>query len=161
MMRAMKNGIASSAPSDLEQRLCGAWSLIDWRSIAANGDDSFPFGEDAFGCLNYAPAKLGAPRGGVMSAQLAAQHRPAFRSGATELERAREKCAAFDSYVAYAGTWRTEGDRVIHRVVSSLYPNWIGTELVRTVRFVDEVLVLSTVPANRDGTIHALRWRRA
>jgi hypothetical protein len=119
---------------------------------------SFPFGKDALGSLHYA---VSAQRGGIMIAQLSAQTRAPLCSDAAPDDRAQQKIAAFDSYVAYSGLWRIEGDCVIHRVKSSLYPNWVGTDLLRRVRFRDDLLILSTVPQSRDSATHRLSWRRA
>lgn len=138
--------------NEIELKLIGAWSLVEWRSIAIDGTTRFPFGTDAIGSLHYAVVPQ---QGSVMSAQLSTAKRAPLRKG--DVER---KCAAFDSYVAYAGQWRVDGNRIIHSVVSSLFPNWIGTELVRNLAFVEDRLVLSTVPPNRKTPVHHLTWRR-
>lgn len=138
--------------NEIELKLIGAWSLVEWRTIASDGTTRFPFGVGALGSLHYAVVPQ---HGSVMSAQLSTPKRAPLRKGDVA-----GKCAAFDSYVAYAGQWRVDGNRIIHHVVSSLYPNWIGTELVRTVAFVEDRLVLSTVPPNRKTAVHHLTWRR-
>jgi hypothetical protein len=138
--------------NEIELKLIGVWSLVEWRCVEVDGATRFPFGTDAIGSLHYAVLPQ---QGGIMSAQLSMQKRQALRSSDTA-----KKCAAFDSYVAYAGQWRVDGNRVIHRVFSSLFPNWVGTELVRTIAFVEDRLLLSTVPPNRKTAVHHLTWRR-
>lgn len=138
--------------NEIELKLIGVWSLVEWRSIGNDGTTRFPFGTDAIGSLHYAVMPQ---QGSVMSAQISKPKRPPLRKGDLA-----SKCAAFDSYVAYAGQWRVDGNRIIHRVVSSLYPNWVGTELTRTVAFVEDRLVLSTVPPNRKAAVNHLTWRR-
>ena len=34
--------------------------------------------------------------------------------------------------MAYCGSFHVEGDSVIHRIENSLFPEWIGTDLMRT-----------------------------
>jgi hypothetical protein len=138
--------------NEVELKLIGVWSLVEWRSIAFDGVTRFPFGTDAFGSLHYAVVPQ---HGAVMSAQISMPNRAPLRKGDTT-----KKCAAFDSYVAYTGQWRVDGNRVFHRVVSSLFPNWVGTELIRTVAFVEDRLLLSTLPPNRKTPVHHLTWRR-
>lgn len=97
-----------------------------------------------------------------MGAQLSVSGRPQLQASPTSSERLREKSAAFDTYLAYSGRWRLDGNRVIHAVEMSLYPAWTGTELVRVVSFVGEELVLSAMPepGSSARAVQHLRWRR-
>jgi hypothetical protein len=153
------------ASGDVEKELCGLWSLTSWRSLSRSGVQSFPFGQDAHGSLCYAAGSSPEENRnermvGRMSAQLSVRERHFFTAAPESPERTREKSAAFDSYVAYAGRWWLDGELVIHFVEMSLYPNWIGTELVRRLELRGDELILSTLPNSRDGVSHHLSWRR-
>ena len=141
---------------EIADRLRGAWNLLDWRSVDARGE-RFPFGEDALGSLLYSVAKNGER---VMLAQLSRRHRPSIDGASDAAARTQAKLAAFDSYVAYGGSWRVESGRVIHRVTSSLFANWIGTDLVRSVEFSDEQLILRTLSETLRDAVHRLIWTR-
>jgi hypothetical protein len=56
--------------------------------------------------------------------------RPGFAAndlfGGTMPERAQ-------GFVAYAGRYRFDGDRVVHHVELSLFPNWVGSDQERAV----------------------------
>jgi len=131
--------------------LVGTWALVEW--VVRRGERAVhPFGPDATGHLLY-----GAD--GHMSAALAAPGRVPFASGDPLGGTDAERAAAAATYLAYGGTWSVEGGRVVHRVRTSLYPNWVGTEQVRRARLEGEELVLST-PVGRAGEA-VLRWRRA
>jgi hypothetical protein len=49
-------------------------------------------------------------------------------SGTTE-----EKARAVEDFVAYAGRYSFHGDRVIHHVELSRFPNWVGSDQERWV----------------------------
>ena len=75
-----------------------------------------------------------------------------------------DRAEAARAYVSYGGRWSVRGDQVVHHVAFCLLPNWVGTDLVRTVSGEDDHLVLSTAP-ERDSkgrtVTHRLVWRRA
>lgn len=70
-----------------------------------------------------------------------------------------EKARAFDDYLAYAGTFRWEGDRVVHVIEQSLFPNWVGGEQVRMATLEDGLLVLTDTAAREDASV-VLIWER-
>ena len=147
----------------LLNNLIGTWFLQEW-DCTLNGDyHNHPFGRDAQGVITYSPS-------GRMSAILMkagqAQLKEANLQRATDAERQH----LLSGYVSYAGSWRVEGDNVIHCVDFSLLPNWIGTELVRKISWTPNAvgyrecaqLILSTQPmTTRSGDIvvNRLRWK--
>jgi hypothetical protein len=113
--------------------LAGSWELVEW--IASNGDRvRHPSGADAVGRILYSDD-------GFMSAFLA-------------------RADGFSDALAYSGTWELLGsDEVVHRVTLATVASFVGTDLVRSVSWVEDDLVLST--PERDGWVNKLRWRRA
>ena len=81
----------------------------------------------------------------------------------TRLAPKPEKAAAFDGYFHYAGTWRLEGDSVVHAVTLSLNPAFVGTDQVRRVELDGDGLTLSAEVTSASGATlrNAIRWRRA
>lgn len=73
-----------------------------------------------------------------------------------------EKAAAFDSYFHYAGTWRIDGEQVIHAVEHALNPNFVGTDQVRDMDYSGDQLILSASHRTASGAEmrNMLVWRR-
>jgi hypothetical protein len=67
---------------------------------------------------------------GRFSVMISRAGRPGFAAndlfGGTMPERAQ-------GFVAYAGRYRFDGDRVVHHVELSLFPNWVGSDQERAV----------------------------
>lgn len=112
--------------------IAGAWSLVEWTS-SRDGEVAHPHGADGLGTLVYSPD-------GFVSAHLA-------------------RADGFSDALSYCGTWELRGDEVVHRVLVSTVPAFVGTDLVRSVSWEGPDLVLTTPP--RDGWVSVLRWRRA
>ena len=137
-------------------RLIGRWHLLSWSARAGDGAVTHPLGDRAEGSLIYTA-------GGWVSVQLADADRASLPTtdplrGGSEAERA----AAYSTYSAYCGTYRLEGDVVVHQVLLSLFPNWVGKELRRKVQVSGDDLVLRTPPQEIDGKVVSieLHWRR-
>jgi len=60
---------------------------------------------------------------------------------------AEEKSALWDSMIAYTGTYRVEGDKLITSVDTSWNENWNGTEQTRIWMARGNRLALTSVPA--------------
>ena len=142
-------------PSDLH----GAWHLR--RFVVAFDDgrpDLHPFGPGARGLLVYTPD-------GAMSAVLSRADRAPL--GVPRLEASgratpEAKAAAFDGYLSYAGTWRLEGDAVVHTVTLAQTPELVGQQNRRTARLEGDTLTLSYrwTGRSRVGRTHTLLWSR-
>lgn len=122
---------------------------------ADDGSLSYALGADPQGSLLYT-------EDGWMSAQVCAGNRADLPTedllGGSEAERA----AAFSSYLAYCGSYDVSGDVVVHHVVMSSFPNWVGSEQTRHFEVTGEELVLRTAPIEVGGKplVNELRWRR-
>lgn len=136
--------------------MIGSWHLHKWTCEIDGQFHNYPFGEDAQGIIIY-----GAD--GYMSAILSRANRQPFDKPNLVLGTDEEKIAAVSGYVSYAGRWRVEDNKVIHQVTHSLLPNWVGTDLVRTISWQDNKLLLSTEPertSSGKAVVNHLYWER-
>ena len=137
--------------------LVGTWHLVAWDCTLDGRYHNHPFGTDAQGQIIYTGE-------GQMSAILMRRERPLFARANLAGGSDEEKITAVNGYVSYAGTYSLDGNRVIHHVQFSLLPNWIGTDLVREVTWLDNgYLLLTTLPEmTRSGkvVVNRLRWGR-
>jgi hypothetical protein len=67
-----------------------------------------------------------------------------------------------EGFVAYAGRYSFHGDRVIHHVELSLFPNWVGSDQERWVELAGDRLTLSASPLLLAGKLQVPRlvWER-
>ena len=74
----------------------------------------------------------------------------------------QEKARAVEGVVAYAGRYTFHGDRVVHHVELSLFPNWVGSDQERTVELDGDRLILSASPLLLGGKrqVPRLVWER-
>ncbi len=136
--------------------LVGAWRLVAWRNRDADGRVTYPMGPDATGYIVYTAD-------GHMAVDLMRAGRAPFAAGDLLRAEPAERQAAAESFVGYAGRYRFLGDRVIHEVEVSLFPNWVGTSQERLVTLEGNRLTLSTAPmvqAGRPQTAEIV-WERA
>jgi Lipocalin-like domain len=141
----------------IEHPLVGAWRLRDWVAVDDDGSTTRPMGEDPNGLLIYSAD-------GSMLTVLGRGDRPRFAgddiAGGTDEERS----LAFSTCVAYGGRFSIAGEHVVHRVETSLFPNWIGTEQRRQWSLGDDGrdLVLTSPPLVFAGRsrIQRLSWVR-
>lgn len=137
------------------ESLVGTWRLVDW---TASVDDTVtrPFGGRAEGILTYT-------EDGRMWATLQRKDRTPLGSGSLAAATAEQRAAAAAGYLSYAGSYTVDGDRVIHHVEVSLFPDWVGDEQIRLIGWEDGDLVLSTEPQTTPSgrvVVNRLQWRR-
>jgi hypothetical protein len=60
------------------------------------------------------------------------------------------------------GTYEVKGDKIVHHVELSLFPNWIGGDQERFFQFSGDQLILCTPPLALGGAERTLRivWQR-
>lgn len=138
-----------------QNRLIGTWRLVEWENRDAEGQVSYPLGRGATGYITYTAD-------GYMFVALMRAGRPAFAAGDLLGGTPEERTAAAESYISYAGTYEVHADRVIHHVLASLFPNWVGTDQERFIDWDDERLILSTAPTLFGGSTRTahLIWER-
>jgi hypothetical protein len=136
--------------------LVGTWYLICYTIMNDEGTQiAEPFGPNPRGLLIYT-------ENGFMSGQLMSASRPQWRSDLPRKASTEEKALAFDTYLSYCGTYEQHGDRVIHHVMTSLIPNWVGTDQIRLMQLDGNLLTLSVPPVPDKGKTRTvqLTWRR-
>lgn len=134
--------------------LVGSWRLESFQILAEDGSIHHPLGEQPQGYITY-----GAD--GYMQVNIQTAGRERFLSDDFLDPKPADPAAAM-RYIAYAGSYRVEDDRIVHHIEVSFFPNWIGVEQVRYARLEGDLLSLSTPPLTYRGRPGraALRWRR-
>ncbi|GAA1927933.1 lipocalin-like domain-containing protein [Streptantibioticus ferralitis] len=64
------------------------------------------------------------------------------------------------NYMSYAGTWRREGDRVVHTIDVAPESGWLGTEQSRDLELDRDELVLHGTALVGRPQRRVPRWRR-
>jgi len=133
----------------------GTWKLRSMSTTYVDtGETVQPYGTHPSGYLSYGPDCR-------MYAIVAQENRKA--PGGTVPTEA-EKARLFDDFVAYAGTYTIDGDKVSHHVDLSWNEAWTGTTQVRQFKIDGDVLHIRSLPAKnpRDGRLSwsALEWIR-
>lgn len=100
----------STTPSVSGDELAGVWRLVSYHDLDERGArHAGPLGLAPEGLLFYAP-------NGHLSVTM-------MRTGAAQ--------PGDQTFNSYAGTWRREGDRVVHAIHLAPDPAWVGTEQIR------------------------------
>jgi hypothetical protein len=137
-------------------RLVGTWKLVSASSAAASGEQSEPpYGMSPVGFLTYT-------EDGRVTALISYGGRKPLSSGAKPPALLEEQAEAFKTFLAYAGRYRLSGDTVIHSIEISSIQNYVGKEIVRSVKFQGDQIVLVTPPTMVNGKIQTLElvWER-
>jgi hypothetical protein len=139
----------------MTRSLVGTWRLASLERRDLNGMVFSSETQDDSGYLTYTAD-------GYVSATITGRRRAAFASQDRRRGTAEEKVAAFDTYVSYCGTYEVHDDTVTHHVLASLFPNWAGQDLKRTITWDGENLRLSTPPTVLDGKTQtvSILWER-
>jgi hypothetical protein len=135
--------------------LVGAWRLVSWENQAADGQLTYPMGTDPIGYVVYTAD-------GRFSVTISRAGRAGFAAGDLLGGTAEEKAQAMESFVAYAGRYSFHGDRVIHHVELSLFPDWVGSDQQRWVELAGDRLTRSASPRLLAGQrqVPRLVWER-
>ncbi len=146
--------------------------MQSWQVTTSDGHQHLPYGESPQGSLVYTADGTVAVHMMVpdrqpldLDSRLIARCRrigtgtQADDPDDPELSEAKRRLfASAITFQAYSGSYVVEGDTVTHKVRLALWPEWVGTDLVRTFSFDGDELILS---ADNPGMRHELRWRRA
>ncbi len=137
----------------------GTWRLKRYEHRRADGLLYFPLGENARGLLIYTPD-------GYMSGQIMRPEKPRFQGGVLADGSEAEIRAALLGYVAYFGTYTVDenAQTMIHEVIGSWRPNFVGSRQVRHYEFEGpNRLLLRTPPrdSGKETRTGLLVWERA
>jgi hypothetical protein len=135
--------------------LVGGWRLVSWETRAADGQVTHPMGTDPIGYVFYTA-------NGRFSVTMSRRDRAGFAAGDVLGGTTEEKARAVEGFVAYAGRYSFHGDRVIHHVELSLFPNWVGSDQERWVELAGDRLTVSASPLLLAGKqqVPRLVWER-
>jgi hypothetical protein len=99
---------------------------------------------------------------GRFSIAISRRDRAGFAAGDVLGGTTEEKARAVEGFVAYAGRYSFQGDRVIHHVELSLFPNWVGSDQERWVELAGDWLTVSASPLLLAGRqqVPRLVWER-
>ena len=131
----------------------GTWKLVSVSGITSAGERSeTPYGSKPVGLLSYTAD-------GRVSALISHDGRRSLSPGGGSLQ---EKADAFTTFLAYAGRYTLSDDKVIHHVEISSIQNYADKDLVRTVKFQGDQIVLVTPPTRVNGKIQTMEliWQR-
>lgn len=135
--------------------LVGLWTLKEAFVADRHGRRIGPaFGTNPKGTIAYMP-------NGRMISVIADADQPPL-SGDRLNAPVEERARAFSAASAYAGRYRFDGRTVVHTVEVCTYPNWVGTEMVRTVELTGDEAIYRTEPHPLGGTeaVVCLVWTR-
>jgi hypothetical protein len=153
----LKNPVREVTVSNVHghEALVGAWQLRSWENQADDGRVTYPMGTDALGSLLYTAD-------GRFSVLISRAGRVRFAAGDLLGGTTEEQARAVEGFVAYAGRYSFHGDRVVHHVELSLFPNWVGTDQERSVERTGDRLTLSASPLLLAGPqqVPRLVWER-
>jgi hypothetical protein len=141
----------SGSKSD-QDKLVGTWKLLSASSATSSGERSeTPYGPRPIGLLTYT-------QDGRVTAMISHGERNPLSVGAGTEEQAE----AFATFLAYAGRYTLSGDKVSHYVEISSIQNYVGRELIRSVKFHGDQIVLVTPPTPANGKVQTfeLIWKR-
>jgi len=140
----------------------GTWKLVSFELRCPEINQvSYPFGEDATGYLIYT-------EDGYVFVSLMAANRSKFIEpsqfilGDTEIRNLEEVVAAFCSYFSCCGLYEIQGEKIVHYVKTSSFPDWVGLLQERFFKFENDKLSLSTTPTiiGSRPRIAQITWER-
>ena len=136
--------------------LIGRWNIVSWLQLYDDGRRQAPLGESLDGFIRYL-------EDGDMICMIARADLADFTSGGQWNASEAERAGAYSAMLAYAGTFRVEGDTVTHSVRQSLFPNWRGGEQKRSVRLEGDTLFIEArlEAGTPEARTAQLKWRRA
>jgi Lipocalin-like domain len=135
-----------------DDKLVGTWKLVSASSTTRSGKrNETPYGRTPTGLLTYSAGRV--------FAMISYDSRKSLSAGGGNPE---EQAEAFKTFLAYAGRYTFNGDKVTHHVEVSSIQNYVGKDLVRTVKFQGDQIVLVTPPTRINGEIQTIEliWQR-
>jgi hypothetical protein len=143
------------ASFNTKDQLVGTWRLVSASSTSSTGGrNETPYGPGPSGLLTYS-------EDGRVTALISYGGRKALSvgGGPSALE---EQAEAFKTFLAYAGRYTLNGEKVTHQIEISSIQNYVGKDLVRRIKFQDDQIILITPPTPVNGKIQTVEliWQR-
>ena len=137
------------------QSLIGSWNLVGWYREGKDGIRLPNGGQNPRGRLTYT-------EDGYMHAILVSDGRPEMDGGSVSRDN---KVRLFETIMAYSGTYRIEGNRIVHSVDLSWNEVWSGTDKIRFFTLEGNRLTVATAPVQDlyDGStnVYVVEWMRS
>ena len=134
----MNDAAERGSAADVRARLIGTWRAVSMHEQDADGQLTYPLGEEVKGQLIYTAD-------GRMSAHLVRADMARFAESDLREATVEERAKAWLDYVGYYGTFSIDEEKqaVIHHVEGSWFPNMARSRQVRYFRFEGERLTLN------------------
>jgi hypothetical protein len=145
--------MASGAVGHEIDKLVGTWKLVSASSKTSKGEQGeAPYGLSPAGFLTYTAE-------GRVTALISYGGRKALSGTGGTVE---EQAEAFKTFLAYAGRYTLAADKVTHTIEVSSIQNYVDRNLVRSIKFQDDRLILITPPTLVNGKIQTVEliWQR-
>ena len=133
-------------------KLVGTWKLVSASSTTSTGERrETPYGSDPAGVLTY-----------TADGRVTALISYGGRKSLSVVASPEEQAEAFKTFLAYAGRYTLSGDRVTHYIEISSIQSYVNKELVRSVKFQGDQIILVTPPTPVNGKIQTVEliWQR-
>ena len=134
-------------------KLVGTWKLVSASGTTSTGERAeAPYGPSPVGFLTYTAD-------GRVTALISYGGRKSLPIGGGNLEQQAE---AFTTFLAYAGRYTFSDNMVTHHIEISSIQNYVGRNLVRSVKFDGDRIILVTPPTAVNGKIQTVEliWER-
>jgi hypothetical protein len=157
---AMGSGCAVGRPGILSHEamgrhgLAGAWKPVSYELRYANGETVYPLDREPSGYPMYSAD-------GHMCGAMMSSDTPRFAGDNFQKGNPEDHVTAARTYPSYFGPYEVPGDRMVHRVEISLFPNLVDAARDRNIELTGDWLTLSAPIASRGrrGRVE-VHWRR-
>jgi hypothetical protein len=153
MQVSRENRVTPGAAKQAGDQLVGTWKLIGASSTTSASERiETPYGVGPMGFLTYTAD------GRISSVISYGGRKPLSMGGG----KAEELVEAFKTFLAYAGRYTLSGDKVTHHIEASSIENYVDRDLVRTIKFEEDRITLTTPPTPVNGKIQTVElvWQR-
>ncbi len=117
----------------MTKEFIGVWKLLSWES--RRGEQvTHRWGKDVMGYLIY-------HEDGYMAVSIMKADRLPFDAKSPLDGSDEEKQSIAETFIAYSGTFSVKENQVFHHVLTSSFPNWIGSDQKRWFEFKDKHLI--------------------
>jgi len=145
--------VSKGVSEHTDDKLVGTWKLVSASSTTSSGErGETPYGPNPVGFLSYTGD-------GRVTAMISYGGRNPLSFGGGTLE---EQAEAFKTFLAYAGRYSFSDGKVTHHIEISSIQNYVGKDLVRSIKFQGDQIVLVTPPTPVNGKIQTVEliWQR-